>query len=320
MSAVDLNTSGETDPPVWEEHAKECNGCGKAFSMTRRKHHCRACGRTFCGTCSNHKDELPAQYGLKGTQRTCDPCHLALQQLRIEENPDEHPPKPEPAKAKEELLGKLKPLLSEPEESWINKVDKNGVRIDIKKLANSNLVCVRTQYDIRAPLAKVVHIYNDKEAWKQFQPDMLKCSTLERIDDHSEFLYILYKVPVMDNRDVVAYSSICQGSVEDPTSETDRCVLSMSVQHPLATKVKKTVRAYVNIGYTRFSLHQDADGNSVTRVTSIHHTDPRGMIPPKLVNGTIARAGDQLRSMITHMETAEVEYSEVAMGQGNPVL
>lgn len=85
MSSSDLNTSGETDPPVWEEHAKECNGCLRSFTMTRRKHHCRACGRTFCQTCSHHKDVLPEQYGLEGPQRTCDSCHLALQQVSVSE-------------------------------------------------------------------------------------------------------------------------------------------------------------------------------------------------------------------------------------------
>ncbi|EGD72183.1 hypothetical protein PTSG_00206 [Salpingoeca rosetta] len=316
----DLNTSGETDPPVWEEHAKECNACCKSFTMTRRKHHCRACGRTFCQTCSHHKDVLPAQYGLEGPQRTCDTCHLTLQQLRIDENPDEHPPKPDPVAVKQELLEKLKPLLQEPEDTWIRKVDKNGVTIDVKKLANSNLVCVRASYDVRAPLAKVVHVFNDKDAWKKTQPDMLKCNTLETIDDNSEYLYVLYNVPVMDNRDVVAFTTICEGSVEDPSNTEERVLLTTSVLHPLATKVKKTVRARVNIGYTRFTYRKAEDGSHITTVTSIQHTDPRGMIPPKLVNATISRAGDQLRTMIKYMETEDVEYAEVAKGAGNPVF
>ena len=57
--------------------------------------------------------------------------------------------------------------------------------------------------------------------------------------------------------------------------------------------MKKTVRARVNLGYTRFTTRTLDDGTVVTNVTSFQHTDPRGMIPPKLVNATIARAADQ---------------------------
>lgn len=34
---------------------KKCMVCQKEFSMTRRKHHCRGCGKMVCGTCSNTK-------------------------------------------------------------------------------------------------------------------------------------------------------------------------------------------------------------------------------------------------------------------------
>eukprot|EP01147_Barroeca_monosierra_P010327 gene10327-2468_t len=316
----DLDASGgDFDPPVWESNAKECNSCQKSFTFSRRKHHCRACGRTFCGTCSNHKDELPPQYGLKGPQRTCDICHLTLQQLRIDENPDDHPSRPDPQQVKSEIVEKLLPLLKEPEDSWIQKVNKKGIRLDIKKLKNSNLLCVRVTYTIRAPLAKVVHVYNDKEVWKKLQPDMLKCNTLESIDEFSEYLYVLYRVPVMDNRDIVAYSTVCEGSLKNPQSEQDRCLLTTSVLHPLGTKVKGTVRAQINMGYTSFTQSLLEGGEVVTTVTAIQHTDPRGMIPPKLVNSTITRATEQIQLMINYIETEELEYPSVAFGAGNRI-
>lgn len=31
--------------------ARDCAACRKEFSLTRRKHHCRVCGRVFCGGC-----------------------------------------------------------------------------------------------------------------------------------------------------------------------------------------------------------------------------------------------------------------------------
>ena len=38
-----------------DDASKGCVGCNKAFSFSRRKHHCRACGRLFCNDCSNKK-------------------------------------------------------------------------------------------------------------------------------------------------------------------------------------------------------------------------------------------------------------------------
>ena len=43
--------------PEWQkdELSTHCNTCKREFSMTRRKHHCRACGMVVCNTCSRHR-------------------------------------------------------------------------------------------------------------------------------------------------------------------------------------------------------------------------------------------------------------------------
>eukprot|EP01083_Nonionella_stella_P213854 770976_1 len=56
-----------------DDATKNCAGCNKGFTFSRRKHHCRACGRLFCGDCSSDKIELP-HMGLKGQQRVCAYC------------------------------------------------------------------------------------------------------------------------------------------------------------------------------------------------------------------------------------------------------
>jgi hypothetical protein len=38
----------------WEE-GLSCNECGLKFSFTRRRHHCRRCGLSFCGRHSSHR-------------------------------------------------------------------------------------------------------------------------------------------------------------------------------------------------------------------------------------------------------------------------
>eukprot|EP01084_Bolivina_argentea_P161902 281777_1 len=57
-----------------DDASKGCVGCSKSFSFSRRKHHCRACGRLFCSDCSTKKVELP-HMGLKGPQRACEYCY-----------------------------------------------------------------------------------------------------------------------------------------------------------------------------------------------------------------------------------------------------
>lgn len=56
-------------------HCKECN---KAFSLTRRKHHCRSCGQVICHPCSPNTIFFPdpKSDGNGGTQeRVCLTCH-----------------------------------------------------------------------------------------------------------------------------------------------------------------------------------------------------------------------------------------------------
>eukprot|EP00049_Salpingoeca_infusionum_P006530 m.108337 g.108337 ORF g.108337 m.108337 type:complete len:343 (-) comp13344_c0_seq1:32-1060(-) len=319
MAEVKGELDGST--PSWDtdESTTCCTGCASKFTMMRRRHHCRACGRIYCQTCSNHKDVLPAHYQLDGPQRTCDACHLHLQQLKVAANPDDHPPRPDPSEVRTELLTRIQGLLDEPEDNWVCKVNRKGVKIDILKVKDSNLVCVRSQFQARVPLWKATTVYNDKSAWKIWQPELLKCQTLEKIAEDEEFMYVLYNVPIMDNRDVVAYSYLAQGSVQNPSCDKSCSLLSTSVEHPLAPRKHGFVRAHLNIGYTLFAETESEDGASVTTMTSMFHTDPRGMIPPSLVNSTITRVSSQLRDMIKYMESCTLDEPDRFPGQRNTI-
>jgi len=71
--------SVRASPPPWipDEAVTACMGCGDTFNLLRRRHHCRACGKVFCGRCSNHSMPLP-QYRLDRPVRVCNRCHLML--------------------------------------------------------------------------------------------------------------------------------------------------------------------------------------------------------------------------------------------------
>ncbi|KAL6054785.1 RUN and FYVE domain-containing protein 2 [Balamuthia mandrillaris] len=62
---------------VPDEESEQCMACKTAFTVIRRRHHCRNCGGIFCGSCSNKKYAL-LKAGFTGTVRVCDKCYTSL--------------------------------------------------------------------------------------------------------------------------------------------------------------------------------------------------------------------------------------------------
>ncbi|CAL8348216.1 unnamed protein product [Gadus morhua 'NCC'] len=64
--------------PLWvpDAQAQVCMKCQVKFTFTKRRHHCRACGKVFCAVCSNLKFRLTHLDGKEG--RVCISCHSSL--------------------------------------------------------------------------------------------------------------------------------------------------------------------------------------------------------------------------------------------------
>lgn len=62
-------------PPIWvpDQLVVACSCCNAAFTLFRRRHHCRACGQIFCGDCSKFTKELN-YWGYSGPVRVCEAC------------------------------------------------------------------------------------------------------------------------------------------------------------------------------------------------------------------------------------------------------
>ena len=82
--------SSKPDKKHWVSDSKTTHcahaGCGKVFDRFGlsgvRRHHCRVCGRVFCGEHSAHRLRLnsSAQYDATGEpQRVCEGCFRAAQ-------------------------------------------------------------------------------------------------------------------------------------------------------------------------------------------------------------------------------------------------
>ncbi|XP_049505675.1 zinc finger FYVE domain-containing protein 16 isoform X2 [Panthera uncia] len=63
--------------PTWvpDSEAPNCMNCQVKFTFTKRRHHCRACGKVFCGVCCNRKCKL--QY-LEKEARVCVVCFESI--------------------------------------------------------------------------------------------------------------------------------------------------------------------------------------------------------------------------------------------------
>ncbi|CAL8279085.1 unnamed protein product [Lota lota] len=64
--------------PVWvpDSQAPVCMKCDVKFTFTKRRHHCRACGKVFCAACCSLKGRLV--YMDMKEARVCVTCHSAL--------------------------------------------------------------------------------------------------------------------------------------------------------------------------------------------------------------------------------------------------
>lgn len=64
-------------PPVWipDVEAPQCMSCGANFTVVKRRHHCRNCGKVFCARCSSNSVPLP-KYGHVKPVRVCNKCFI----------------------------------------------------------------------------------------------------------------------------------------------------------------------------------------------------------------------------------------------------
>uniref|UniRef100_A0A2K6UA99 FYVE, RhoGEF and PH domain containing 1 n=1 Tax=Saimiri boliviensis boliviensis TaxID=39432 RepID=A0A2K6UA99_SAIBB len=72
---VDLGKRAPT--PIREKEVTMCMRCQEPFnSITKRRHHCKACGHVVCGKCSEFRARLV--YDNNRSNRVCTDCYVAL--------------------------------------------------------------------------------------------------------------------------------------------------------------------------------------------------------------------------------------------------
>lgn len=85
----DVNYELGSKAPIWipDTRVTMCMICTSEFSVTWRRHHCRACGRVVCSNCSDNR--APLEYLRNKSVRVCEECFQKLQ-TALEEK-EKHP-------------------------------------------------------------------------------------------------------------------------------------------------------------------------------------------------------------------------------------
>ena len=69
----------QSSSPKWVDDATaaECNLCGIPFTLMRRRHHCRRCGKCICKICAPTDNTRPIlEWGMLEPVRHCKECYM----------------------------------------------------------------------------------------------------------------------------------------------------------------------------------------------------------------------------------------------------
>uniref|UniRef100_A0A8C3TKI1 FYVE-type domain-containing protein n=1 Tax=Chelydra serpentina TaxID=8475 RepID=A0A8C3TKI1_CHESE len=82
------HSNGISRLPAWvpDGTCSQCTACRAPFTVVRRRHHCRSCGKIFCSRCSQHTAPLP-HYGLLKPVRVCAHCYTTHLPNRLHSDP-----------------------------------------------------------------------------------------------------------------------------------------------------------------------------------------------------------------------------------------
>ncbi|XP_042637624.1 FYVE, RhoGEF and PH domain-containing protein 6 [Orycteropus afer afer] len=92
LDEADVENKEEVSPlgskaPIWipDTRVTMCMICTSEFTLTWRRHHCRACGKIVCQACSSNKCGL--DYLKNRPARVCEHCFQELQKLDHQQSP-----------------------------------------------------------------------------------------------------------------------------------------------------------------------------------------------------------------------------------------
>lgn len=84
---------GERPPSIAHmSHVMMCMNCGSDFTLTLRRHHCHACGKIVCRSCSRNK--YPLKYLKDRPSKVCNGCYAELRKRELAASTNSSPQLP----------------------------------------------------------------------------------------------------------------------------------------------------------------------------------------------------------------------------------
>jgi|GEM_PF-700663 len=149
-----------------------------------------------------------------------------------------------------------------------------GISIYTKKVDGQKYSDFRGVTTVNAELRDLANLFSADYAYKEWLPDVVVSKRVSRVSETEQFIYIIQKLPVVKDRDVVVHSI----STQDPVTKA----LTFTVKN--ATGMLKESDKYVRIEklHSTFKfIPIEADQLRVEYEVSV---DPGGSIPAILAN------------------------------------
>lgn len=182
-----------------DEQCVDCFNCHQPFTPIRRKHHCRQCGRVFCGNCSSYRVNSINLYMYTKfeNKRLCEYCYNLLQYkmnrkeiLKKLENDDPR------------LKQIIKIELTKEEEGYIkNKI--NLILQENEKYFKENKIIIKNMINMALEIIKKIipgKLYSDLLDIRQYVK-LVYITTTDIMDQNFKNLYygVIFKCCVLNN-------------------------------------------------------------------------------------------------------------------------
>ena len=194
------------------------------------------------------------------------------------------------------------------EYEWVEKRDRDGIRVFTSSVPDSPFKAVRGEMVVKASVAQLVALVNDLPRCPDWADLCEKSELLERISEQERIVHIHNNIPFpVKDRDVVARMRWLQA--EDTGRVTMHSqAMPESKSHEYQPPQSDAVRIYEAVTQWHFTPLDDEK----VKVENFAHIDPNGPTPAWLTNLLLVSSPFKtMQAMRTIVEAGEYSDSEL---------
>ncbi len=173
-----------------------------------------------------------------------------------------------------------------PEEDWVLRKEKNGIKVYTRHSTASRIKELRMTLKTDASLSNLIALLNDTEGYEEWAYRFEESKTLEHLTQTKSIYYGLVDFPwPLSDRDIVATSTITQ----DPITRVVTVNTDAISDYPDMPQKKGIVRITQHHNQWRFEPR--ADG--YVYIDYLLQSDPAGSIPTWAINMALDQGSSQ---------------------------